>query len=371
VQDQHARITDAALPNSNIMNVIPTLIIVRNALDSCGIGTPQTHDGISIIPLIETGACHDPSNDASSTISLFRALQQGVIKISEISDAGSVPDLFVRNLAGVPVLALDGEELEGANQNRVLQTSLLLAPGKGTLIPVNCVERGRWRCSGEKHFTHSGFHSPKLQRTRKARSVNQSLTAAQSFSGNQAETWQGVSEMEGAFASPSPTGASKNVYLAAARFVDEALVAFPCVEGQVGLIVFNKQRSIEGFDMVPNKAIYADNHLGLVRSYLMSIVLEERLQRATSPDPGGQEPDLVDASREFMANSFSDGSKSIFPGVSLGTELRYEGLETVGSALVYEDNVVHCKCFKHNGQSSDSKPGQGFRRAVRRSRRWV
>ncbi|MCB1098772.1 MAG: hypothetical protein KDN22_24580 [Verrucomicrobiae bacterium] len=277
----------------------------------------------------------------------------------------------------MPLLALEGEELEGAKQNRVLQTTVLLAPGTVTRIPVNCVEARRWNYSGAEHFTHSGFHSPKRQRLRKTRSVNQSLKVAQSFCGNQAETWNGVSEMEGAFASPSPTGASKNVYLAAARFVDEALSAFPCHDEQVGLIVINKQRSIEGFDIVPNKAVYADNHIGLVRSYVMSIVLEEKLQRAAPLDPAGQEPhsdaDLVDASREFMAKLFSDGSKSRFPGAGLGTELRYEGLETVGSALVYEDDVVHCKCFKHNGQSSDSNPrqAQGFRRAVRRSRRWV
>ena len=47
------------------------------------------------------------------------------VRITEVDDEGSVPDLRVANLGDLPVLLLDGEQLVGAKQNR-------------------CVERGRW-----------------------------------------------------------------------------------------------------------------------------------------------------------------------------------------------------------------------------------
>ena len=42
------------------------------------------------------------------------------------------------------VLFLEGEELVGAKQNRILNTSVLIAAHTKSKIPVSCVEAGRW-----------------------------------------------------------------------------------------------------------------------------------------------------------------------------------------------------------------------------------
>jgi hypothetical protein len=61
-----------------------------------------------------------------------------------VSEAGSVPELLVKNLAPSPVLILDGEELIGAKQNRIVNLAILVAAGQTLRIPVSCVEAGRW-----------------------------------------------------------------------------------------------------------------------------------------------------------------------------------------------------------------------------------
>ncbi len=62
--------------------------------------------------------------------------------MTEVSDAGSVPYLQAVNMGPWPVLIFDGEELVGAKQNRIVNTTILVGVGKAVL-PVSC-ENGRW-----------------------------------------------------------------------------------------------------------------------------------------------------------------------------------------------------------------------------------
>jgi len=57
-------------------------------------------------------------------------------------NVGSVPDLLVDNRGDVRVLFLEGEELIGAKQNRILNTSVLVPAHSKIKIPVSCVEPG-------------------------------------------------------------------------------------------------------------------------------------------------------------------------------------------------------------------------------------
>ena len=62
----------------------------------------------------------------------------------EVSRGGSVPELKVVNKSDRMLLILDGEELVGAKQNRIVNTTILIAGNTATVIPVSCVEQGRW-----------------------------------------------------------------------------------------------------------------------------------------------------------------------------------------------------------------------------------
>ena len=75
------------------------------------------------------------------------ALAAGTLSIGEVG-GGAVAQLTLKNAGQLPVLLLDGEHLEGAMQNRVLNATVLAAPDHETVIPVSCVERGRWGYQG-------------------------------------------------------------------------------------------------------------------------------------------------------------------------------------------------------------------------------
>ena len=77
-------------------------------------------------------------------LTLDEALSGNLIDIVEKDEAGTVPELKVVNRSDRMVLILDGEELVGAKQNRIVNTTILIAGNTTTVIPVSCVEQGRW-----------------------------------------------------------------------------------------------------------------------------------------------------------------------------------------------------------------------------------
>ena len=78
--------------------------------------------------------------------------------LEEVSEGGSVPQLLVENRGNNRVLFLEGEELVGAKQNRILNTSILVPAKSKIKVPVSCVEQGRWRYTS-KHFASAKTRS--------------------------------------------------------------------------------------------------------------------------------------------------------------------------------------------------------------------
>lgn len=98
---------------------------------------------------------------------------------------------MVVNRAHKPVLLIDGEELAGAKQNRVPNTSILIKEVSETKIPVSCTEQGR-RSYASQAFAESGHVMACKSRSKKTRSVHQSLEACGAPKSDQGEVWDGV-----------------------------------------------------------------------------------------------------------------------------------------------------------------------------------
>src|SRR5271165_5991343 len=132
------------------------------------IGKPCSFKSLTVFPLF------GQSNGHVDYLLSDEALQNGVVKVEEVSEGGSVPDLLVENKGDVRVLFIEGEELVGAKQNRVLNTSVLIAAKSKVKIPVSCVEAGRWAYKS-RHFGSSGSHSSSKLRSCLKASVTESL----------------------------------------------------------------------------------------------------------------------------------------------------------------------------------------------------
>jgi hypothetical protein len=97
-------------------------------------------DNLVMFPLVgDARAESEPSY-----LTLDDSLAAGWTVVTEVSEQGRVPELKVVNRGPKPTLIIDGEELLGAKQNRVVNLTILVAAKPELTIPVSCVEAGRW-----------------------------------------------------------------------------------------------------------------------------------------------------------------------------------------------------------------------------------
>src|SRR3954453_13171280 len=86
--------------------------------------------------------------DAPSSPADYLTGADAPVDVAERAGSPAVDQLVVTNRAGRPALLLAGELLEGGMQHRALTATTMLAPSRPTVLPVVCVEQGRWHGDG-------------------------------------------------------------------------------------------------------------------------------------------------------------------------------------------------------------------------------
>jgi hypothetical protein len=329
-------------------------------------GVRQDFENMSVFPL------RFPGNGGPKYITLKEAIERGVFVVTEVSVGGSVPELMVENKGDVAVLLLDGEELAGAKQNRILNTSVLIGPKSTTKIPVSCTEQGRWSYMSDVFF-ESGHHMSPALRELNMRGVNASLRTSRQYRSDQGAVWNEVARQSAAAGVSSETGAMRDVFEAKKKVLDDYLKSFQFEGGQKGALVFIGGE-VAGLDFVSREEAFGVLHAKLIKSYAMEAMLvgdragagatgaakwEKRGEKkAGGKGEGGKparkrvkargpKPDAA-AARKFLGRAAECG-ETPYESIGLGTSLRYEGRGIIGSALAVDDRVIHMAFFKTAG----------------------
>lgn len=142
---------------------------------------------ITIIPLALN------SEPKINYISLAEAIKTGNFEIKESSAEGIVQTISAVNNTHDYVLIVEGEELIGAKQNRIINTTILLKPQSITNIPVSCIEQGRWRFTTEKFRPRERIVDYEL-RKKTHETVYFNLKASGSYRSDQSEIWNTISK---------------------------------------------------------------------------------------------------------------------------------------------------------------------------------
>jgi hypothetical protein len=287
------------------------------------VGDPLRHEALAVFPL------YAPANGTADYLLSDEALAAGAVTVEELHEAGSVPCLVVTNQADSLVLFLEGEELRGAKQNRVLNTSLLAAAKARTTIPVSCVERGRWRYTSP-HFGASGhYSSAKLRHILKG-SVTRSAQEGHGHGSDQGEVWKEVGRQMAALGSASPTAAMADTYEAYRHRLAEFRDRLTYPDGATGLAVAvgGKVVSVDLFDKPSTCRKVWDR--------LLTGVVMDALEAGPATEPA-QVQDVQQAVARLRGAVWQP-----VPPVGAGEEFRSDtGDNQHASALVLGGAVVH------------------------------
>jgi hypothetical protein len=287
------------------------------------LGPAQALGGLELWPLLHPDAVAEPDLLAPD------AIAAGLLDVRE-KNGGTVQELMVANRAARPVLLFEGEILLGAKQNRMVAHTVMIAAGVTVVMPVGCVERGRW------HWTAPGFAAapcsaePSLRRSAKA-----SVAAGRAASGrvalDQSALWAEVDstlEAEGVRSTTSDYNAVQRQRQAAA---EQAAARVTPLERQVGVMAL-RDGVLVALDLVGSAGTWRAVCARVVRS------LWPAGARGGTRAVSGRGPAAWLASLQRVR-------PSPHPAVGLGRDVTLEGDGLVGSGVWIDGRPAHLSVF--------------------------
>ena len=309
--------------------------LIAETLASVTLGEPSTVDALTMFPLL----AGPPSDREPFYLTLDQALGDGWSEVTETSEQGSVPELRVVNKGTAPVFIMDGEELVGAKQNRVVNLSILVPAATSLTIPVSCVEAGRWRARS-RAFTAAPRTQYAAGRAKRMSQVTAAMQASGVRHSDQAEVWADIAATSERLGVESPTGAMEDIFTLHATFIDRCVEALRPVGGQCGALFLVGGRVV-GLDLFDCAVTFRRLLSKLVRSVAVD-ALDAR--GTATPSSRVSTPLLTKIAEQFLAVT-AGAAVHTTEALGLGRDVRLSAPALSGAALHVDASVVHLSAF--------------------------
>lgn len=291
-------------------------------------GTPITREGVTLIPIFA------PQRQGKAI-----KVAGDELVVSEL-ETPTVPQLQVHNPTGEDLLIPAGKILSGGRQTRVVNVSIVVPAGATIVIPVSCVEAGRW--SGISRFADSHRIASRRLRATKQRSVARNVRNFKDKRSEQGEVWNTISD-ELRFRSVQSAGELfLSIDAALDRRGDRLAVVNQFVSdgvqpGQVGVAVAHGDR-ILGVEVFPSTEALQSSWEAIVRAAVLDADEFEGETVVTDAARG------VEALERFLAD-VAKAEGTISEGVGRGTEVHIETPSYVAHGLRLDGQLVYCNAF--------------------------
>jgi hypothetical protein len=328
--------------------------IISEYIGGLKLGRKQSYQNLTVFALLSD------YNVDTDYLTLDEALAGDLIDVVEKDEAGTVPELKVVNKSDRMVLILDGEELVGAKQNRIVNTTILIAGNTTTVIPVSCVEQGRWSYRSNKFSSEKRLMASKL-RASKANQVKSSLKTSGRFSSDQSAIWNQVERLAMQRKAVSPSMAMSEIYRKEAPSLEKYFKHFDLTDSQVGA-VFMINGKVAGMDCFGKPETFSKVFAKLVESYALDAIDSlgrdrEKSKKGTKSEAG-----------KFIEAS-SDCRVQAHQSVGLGSDCRLDADRSTGFALAHQKQVLHMSLFAKAAENNQQTPGSRMIRFSHRRRR--
>jgi hypothetical protein len=314
---------------------------ITDTINNLRVGDASTFEALTVFPIFQDQPCE------KDYLTLDEALKKDKARVTEVSDAGMVSKLLFKNSGESKVLLVDGDELIGAKQNRIINLTILVPANTELEIPVSCVEAGRWsRRSGEFYSKKRAMYS--RARAAKMEQVSASLKRSGDRYSDQSEVWKEISAHKDSLSVDSPTEAMSDIYEDFEPDLNRYKKAFKGQQNQVG-VVFAVSGKVQGLELFDNSQTF--NH------YLERLVSSYALSSFADRDNVGT-VEKLDADK--FIEKVKNASTERFDALGEGDDLRLSAEAMAGGALMVEDRIVHLAAFDLQGGNK-----QGNHRARR------
>ncbi len=349
---------------------------LRETLGELRLGKALAEGPLSMLPL------RAKTEVRARYVLLEKAIERGRLTITELDDAGSVPYLVARNRGPWPVLVFDGEELVGAKQNRIANATIMVGVGK-TVLPVSCVEQGRWSrrshaFSAGEYASHPSLRSLKERQVREAslaaavqerrrpapgrtagagapdfRAETAQQVRAERFRSKQGEVWDEVEKTVHALSAHAPTRAMADSYEAGKDEVERLMEVFspdslfPAAD-VVGAVVF-WDGDLVCLDLLQPAKRFRQLYPKLLRGYAFEAVMYTKLGDEPGVKPGVKAKAHKDfdpeASTLRLLAEILEAEVDEQAGIDLGEDLRLETERVSGAGLAWERELIQLSVF--------------------------
>ncbi|MEO7647174.1 MAG: DUF6569 family protein [Gemmatimonadaceae bacterium] len=329
---------------------------IRQLQKKVHVADPFTRRNLTVFPILD-----EQSPATADYLTFGQAQKTGMIRVTEVSEGGSVPQLAVETLSGKAVILLDGEELIGARQNRIVNLTILAAGNTTVVIPVSCVERGRWAYRS-RDFTESPRTMYPRARAQKMMDVSASLRSHGARHSDQGAVWDDVSRRASELASHSPTDAMGDIYDHHHGSIEDYLHDIVWLDGQVGA-AFAIDGYVVGLDVFDSQNIAREYLPKVIRSYALDALAHPSARTIAANLRGAAAADVLD-----LLEQMCKADTATFPAVGIGTDVRIDSHDLAGAALVRDESVVHLSAFRKSITRREDGDGNGRVRPGRPSR---
>lgn len=303
------------------------------------------------------------SSSNNDYLTLKRGISAGFVEITEC-EVSTVGTVLARNNANIPLVLIDGDEIVGAKQNRIMNRSLIIPPKTTLRVSVSCTEQGRWHY-GRSRRNHYG-RDEYLNRVNFSNSSEDNFEELREFENNQPDNhfessdfaadfstrlaksndlfeekncqstvWNSISNLEDRTSFRSRTSALHDNFENHRSRHNEYLKNFKLEFGQCGAI-FIINGEIKGLELFHNPLIYQEYHEKIFRSYIMEAITKNYSSYCSDISFYEIEAFLREISYSRFRNSKDEG---------IGRHMNFANRYGTGSVLMDGRNLVHLNYF--------------------------
>jgi len=238
---------------------------LEDVLRDVTLGDPLVWRNLQVFPL-------EKANGQMPSYALIDdLLGQGKAALTELADDPAVATIAVHNHAEVDALILDGAELHGAKQNRMVNVTIIVGKHSETPIPVSCVEQGRW--GGTTHgFVSSQRTVASKLRNRKAHMVAESLVRESRATTDQVAVWDYVYQYLTRTGTDSFTISFSDAYVHRESSSAEYVEHLRTLEACGAAVAINGE--LIGLDLVDDPGTFKKIWTMLLRGYAFDAALD-------------------------------------------------------------------------------------------------